>query len=267
MKNEMVSIIPPKIYYIIKRHLFKKKYPNKFYSTQKMRSESNQEGYSFKPFDELEAIFVHIPKCAGVSINKSIFGSLAGGHTTLEEYLDIFEASSIQNYFKFTIVRNPWDRLVSAYFFLRNGGFSEKDSEWYEEEISQFECFESFVKEWLTRENIWKWHHFRPQYHYFLDKHNKCQLDFLGFLENIDKDIEYIFEHIGIEASIAKSNKSEHRSYIEYYDEEMIDIVQKVYEEDIKILGYTFDNSSLFEQISLRDSGHKYSRKRLNKIT
>jgi spore maturation protein CgeB len=38
------------------------------------------EGRSLKSFDEQKCIFVHITKCAGVSVSKSLFGNLGGGH-------------------------------------------------------------------------------------------------------------------------------------------------------------------------------------------
>lgn len=220
---------------------------------------TTKQGYSYKPFDDKKSIFVHIPKCAGVSVSKTIFGNLAGGHTTLDEYLNIFEPECIVTYFKFTIVRNPWDRLVSAYFFLKNGGFGKKDQAWFRKELGDFLDFEDFVKNWVNRTNIWKWHHFRPQYHYMLDKNEKVHLDFVAFLENIDADFVYIANRIGLDCTLPESNKSKHSSYINYYSEQMKNIVSEVYAQDIKMLGYEFDNSSLNKQIASRGARKIYS--------
>jgi hypothetical protein len=201
----------------------------------------------------------YLPKCAGISVSRAIFGNLAGGHATLEEYLNIFEPKCIMNYFKFTIVRNPWDRLVSAYFFLRNGGFDERDRTWFEKELGDFSGFEDFVKIWVNRTNIWKWHHFRPQYHYMFDKREKIHLDFVAFFENIDDDFDYIANHIGLDCALPKSNESEHSKYMGYYDSETMNIVAEVYAEDIEVLGYSFDNSGLKEQLANRSAGKIYS--------
>lgn len=84
--------------------------------------------YSYKPLDNLKCIFVHIPKTAGISISRSIFGNLGGGHTKIRDYELIFSAKDFNNYFKFTFVRNPWDRIFSAYRFLKNGGINEEDN-------------------------------------------------------------------------------------------------------------------------------------------
>jgi hypothetical protein len=219
---------------------------------KKRRKINTIDGYSYKPFDDRKVIFVHIPKCAGVSVNKAIFGNLAGGHTTFEQYLKIFEPKCIADYFKFTIVRNPWDRLVSAYFFLLKGGFNEQERDWFNEELGAYSSFDDFVRSWLNKKNIWKWPHFRPQYHYMLDNKGKVQLDFVGYFENIDEDFAHIIQRIGVNCALPKLNTNKHPSYTEYYTDETINIVAEVYADDIKLLGYSFDNSSLPKQLTNR---------------
>lgn len=259
MKQSVLELLPPAIYLRLKHWDFKRNYISKFEELQHMRNAITEDGYSYKPFDDTRSIFVHIPKCAGVAINKAIFGNLAGGHTTLDEYLNIFEPVCITSYFKFTVVRNPWDRVVSAYFFLRDGGFRNAADIEFGKEFGDFPGFKNFVVNWVNKTNIWRSHHFRPQYHYMLEKRGKLHLDFVAFLENIDSDFAYIVDHIGISCTLAKSNKSEHKSYMDYYDEETMNIVAEVYAEDIRMLGYTFDNSSLEAQLMARDNGKVYT--------
>ena len=249
MKQIILNALPKNLYLTLKRWNYKRS--NKV-SFERLRTTVTEQGYSYKPFDDRKTIFVHIPKCAGVSINQTIFGNLAGGHTTFEEYLNIFEPHCINGYFKFTIVRNPWDRLVSAYFFLKKGGFGEKDRDWFNEELSSFIDFDDFVKRWVNKKNIWKWHHFRPQYHYMLDKREKIPLDFVGFLENLDDDFKYITKKIGITCDLPTSNKSKHKNYQDYYNDETKEIIREIYSEDIELLGYNFDNTSLQEQLTRR---------------
>ncbi|OKY26881.1 hypothetical protein BI291_01660 [Thalassotalea sp. PP2-459] len=252
MKKKLVSILPDNIYLRLLRFAYKKHNPKIFDSLQTKRKIETNDGYSYKPFDDNKAIFVHIPKCAGVSVCKKLFGNLAGGHTSINEYLVIFEPKNIKNYYKFTFVRNPWDRLVSAYFFLKKGGFGEKDKAWFEKELSMFSSFEQFVTEWVNKENIQKWHHFRPQTHYIIDRHEKVSLDFIGFLENMDDDFQFISNKLNIDAEISIQNKSQHNNYMTYYTEKTKKIVEQVYEQDIKTLGYNFDNSSISEQVKNR---------------
>jgi len=252
VKEKILAILPTRIYLELKYLNFQKSNKQAYAHLQNMRQLTTDKDYSYKPFDDKKVIFVHIPKCAGVSINRILFGNLAGGHTTIEEYLNIFEPKYIIDYFKFTIVRNPWDRLVSSYFFLKQGGFNEYDRTWFEEELSVFSDFNEFVKKWVNKSNIWKWHHFRPQYHYIIDKSGKIELDFIGFLENIDEDFAYITNHMGISCRLPELNRSEHDTYMRYYSNETRDIVAEVYAEDIKLLGYNFDNSNLPRQLTNR---------------
>ena len=230
-------------------------YAKDFKSMQNLRKVVFADGYSLKPFDDQRSIFIHVPKCAGVSINRALFGCLGGGHRTLNDYLLIFEPKAVIDYFKFTIVRNPWDRLVSAYFFLKGGGLNENDRNWYNRELCEFSSFDDFVKGWLNKENIWKWYHFMPQYHFILDRQRRVSLDFVGFIENIKDDFMFIAKRIGATSSLPQSNEGSHGSYMTYYTTELCDIVADVYEEDIKLLGYNFDNSSLPRQIAERTTG------------
>lgn len=185
IKQRILKLLPTRIYLELKFWDYKRTKKSNFEQMQNLRRITSANGYSFKPFDDKKAIFVHIPKCAGISLNRAIFGNLAGGHRTLEEYLTVFEPKCINEYFKFTIVRNPWDRLVSAYFFLKKGGVSNENRVWFEKELSGFAGFDDFIRNWIDEENIWKCHHFRPQYHYILDKRKKVRLDFVGFFENL----------------------------------------------------------------------------------
>ena len=252
MKQLLIRTLPTGIYLKLKRLDYKRTHRTSFEASQAMRTNVDEQGYSYKGFDEKKAIFIHVPKCAGVSINKTLFGNLGGGHCTLEDYSKIFEPKCIRDYFKFTFVRNPWDRLVSAYFFLKKGGFGEKDKQWFDENLSSFDDFDDFVKNWVNTENIWKWHHFRPQHHYILDKRRRVELDFLGYFENINEDFKIIMNKVGIEAELPGSNASKHNSYIEYYTDETKEIARKAYSADINLLGYEFDNSSLQKQLSAR---------------
>lgn len=201
--------------------------------------------YSYKPFDDKKAIFIHIPKCAGVAVSKAIFGGYAGGHATIEKYRKVFGPACFNHYFSFTIVRNPWDRLVSAYFFLKNGGTNQKDQDFFIQELSPYDSFEAFVTHWVNEDNIWKWHHFKPQYNYILDPKNRVQLDFIGYLENLESDFEYIKSKIGVLADLAAQNKSRHRFYQDYYTEKTKRIVEDVYSKDIALLNYDFNNTRI----------------------
>ena len=204
-------------------------------------------------FDRLGAIFVHIPKCAGVSVNKTIFGNLGGAHKTLKDYRVIFGKKKFDSFFKFTIVRNPWDRLVSAFHFLKKGGMNWADNEWAMKNISEFKDFNTFVKSWLNEDNIWKYHHFRPQYHYITLNGKNIAVDYVGHLESINTDFKIITQKIGIDAELGKENTSRREDYQKYYNTETVKIVSEVYKKDIELLGYDYEsNNSIINDLNLK---------------
>jgi hypothetical protein len=77
--------------------------------------------------EDYKLLFIHIPRTGGTSVEKFFeFKShdnllsgrpptvYNGQHFTLSEYA---EKINVEKYFKFTIVRNPWDRLLSWYLW------------------------------------------------------------------------------------------------------------------------------------------------------
>jgi hypothetical protein len=242
--------------YELRRSIYRHMQPGHFQKLQQRRIIASPEGYSYKPFDQNRCIFVHIPKTAGISVCKSLFGNLAGGHTPLHSYQLIFKKYEFDNYFKFTFVRNPWDRLVSAYHYLRSGGISKSDIQWKEKNLLKFDDFNKFVLYGIKQKKIKKYRHFRPQYEYICEPGSKQpKVDFLGFYENLVNDFHYIMSELGISTKLKKANTGHSNrilDYKEYYTPETKKIVNDVYKTDIEIFGYVFDNSSLANQLKYR---------------
>ena len=69
-------------------------------------------------------IFIHIPKTAGMAIGASVGKSNPAhfeGKEIAKRLASKSRNDSIDNYFKFTFVRNPWDRFLSLYFYCKAG--------------------------------------------------------------------------------------------------------------------------------------------------
>lgn len=199
------------------------------------------ERYSLKGFDDNRCIFVHIPKAGGVSVATSLFGNLGYGHRPIYKYLYIFNKKEFKEYFKFTFVRNPWDRLVSAYFFLKSGGFHGEDKQWFEENIAQYDGFDGFVLNWLNSENIYKGIHFIPQFE-FVTINSKIVIDKVYKIEEFEKSVQDISNRLQTQISLSHKNKTSNREkdYKLYYTPETQKIVEKVYKKDIDLFGYQF---------------------------
>jgi len=189
--------------------------------------------------DRCQCIFIHIPKTAGSSIVETLFGE-PSRHVPYFEY-EHANPGKFQRYFKFAFVRNPWDRLVSTYSFLRGGGMNDLDRTWSETIMPRFGGFGDFVRGWLNEENVWSWVHFVPQTHFIVNEGGKLMVDYLGRFENIGHDFAQVARHLGCDLKLPKSNESVHRPYVDYYDEESREIVRKVYASDIAAFGYEFE--------------------------
>lgn len=234
--------------YETRQALFRTLSPRAHRHFQEMRKIDTAKGRSLKSFDEQKCIFVHITKCAGISIATALFGNLGGGHLRVPHYQLIFARQEFEQYYKFTFVRNPWDRLLSAFLFLKKGGANKGDRLWAEENLSRFPDFQSFVTGWVNRKNIHSWKHFVPQYKFVCEPGSQIpSVDFLGRFECLHEDFARVQKRLGNNSSLQHLNKTSgsKKDYREYYTEETRNVVADVYQEDIRIFGYDFDNAFL----------------------
>lgn len=209
---------------------------------QKLR---RQEGHVYQCFDATKSVFVHIPKAGGISIIKSLYGDQAGGfgHPSYMRFLKLFGKKRFNTYYKFTFVRNPWDRLHSAYGFLKKGGMNPQDKQFSDEVMSQVDTFEDFVMSWLTPERVSEWVHFIPQYKYITNAKGEIVVDFVGRFENFETDFESISKHIGVNQSLIHLNKTKDKKVFDYrevYTKEMVEKVALLYKKDVELFNYEF---------------------------
>lgn len=199
----------------------------------------NNRIYKYNP-DEFESIFIHIPKTGGSSIFETLFSKKSNGHIRWNQYKQA-NNKKFQKYFKFAVVRNPWDRLVSAFFYLKKGGMHSIDKQWAKENIDEFTSFEEFVKRWLNKKNIYSGVHFKPQSYWICNENKKIMVDFIARLETIDQDFLFISNKIGSNKKIIKKlNTSPRLEYRKYYDDNTKNIVHNIYKDDIELFGYDF---------------------------
>lgn len=196
---------------------------------------------SISALDYYKCIFVHIPKNAGISVSYTLFGNTGGSHRKIKDYMKIFSPNTFKKYYKFTFVRNPWDRLVSTYFFLKNGGLTEKDKIWADANLATYKSFKDFVENWLNEENIKKSLHFQQQYVFLENEKGMIAVDFIGRFENIDEDFRKITQVLKIDRKLGKRNVSKRDAdYRKYYNNKTRAIVASVYNKDIELFNYKF---------------------------
>lgn len=173
--------------------------------------------------------FMHIPKTGGSSVAKAL--NIESDHRI--QHKRIID----DDVFKFTFVRNPWDRFVSIYNYCVKGSDVYRCRN-VEQEVS-FELFCDIRATGLHIGNPFVWNiHYRAQSD-FIDLND---IDFIGRFENIQHDFDRVCECIGLEQiELQKVNCTDRMNYIEYYNDRTRDIIYNVYRNDIKHFGYEFD--------------------------
>ena len=170
---------------------------------------------------EHKYIFIHIPKTGGNSIKRSLAGpwpNYESRHKTInhyEEYLD---------YFKFSFVRNPYDRIYS----------------WVYSHIEPWQAFHNrptkkefnnYVKDYIDKD----WTFSAPQYDRIKDK-----MDFVGKFENLQSDFNIVCDKIGIDKTkLPWEDKGLGlKSYFDFYEKETIQLINERHEIDFEEFGY-----------------------------
>lgn len=209
---------------------------------RRMRSEANVHPkgvFSLRAYDQYRCIFVHITKTAGTAVATGLFGELPFHYTALT-YRAIFGRRDFERYFKFAFVRNPWDRLLSAYKYLKKGGWDEHDKRWSAQHLGAYPDFESFVHG-LSRDGRLPSHvHFKPQYEFVCDSRGRIIVDYIGYFETLADDYRHVARRIGVGTSLAHLNDSGKVDYRTQYTPAMKDIVGRLCARDVELFGYSF---------------------------
>lgn len=223
--------------YSLRRRILASLKPAQAMRFRNLRS-SNDELDSLQPFVNKRAIFVHIPKTAGISVCYSLFGGLAGGHKRIREYCAAFSKEEFESFYKFAFVRHPADRLCSAFRFLRKGGRSKEDARYGQEALGSYRNEDDFVKNGLSRESLHDYLHFVPQYEFLRTWGIEPRVDFIGRFENLEEDFETIRRQVGGEP-LKKLNSSERqKTWEKILSDESRERIGEVYAEDYELFDY-----------------------------
>ena len=191
---------------------------------------------------ELGCIFIHIPKCAGNAVQQSLFREVVFGHQTIRQYQIALPKTLYEKTWKFTVTRNPWERIVSAWRFLEAGGFHEHDADYFAENLSQYPTFDHFVNDWLVFQDLDQCGcaHFKTQLHYIRDFRGRVAMDYIVKLSDLASEYSHIREKVGgSELIVNNQTMGENVNWRSFYDtSETLENVSRVYAEDIRVLDY-----------------------------
>lgn len=184
-------------------------------------------------------IFVHVSKTAGTTIRQALNGMYDELHDPHHSGISVIKNKLsdeiFQTYFKFGTVRNPWDREVSLYNYLRQHNPRNPNTEWY------YNGFERFIKQRKAdTEQTSDPKKGRLGYHQIMID-GEIGLDFIIKFENLQEDFDIACDKIGIpKRKLPHTNKSKHKHYTEYYNDETREIVAKHYAQEIEYFRYEY---------------------------
>ena len=197
-------------------------------------------------------LFIHIPKTAGNAVGQYLYPYsddiiVAGKphqdgverfgirhprfpitkHSTLAQYRALLPPALFRGLFKFATLRNPWERMISLYFSPHRG-VTEWDSV----------AFKSLVERTAPAR-------------YYLNVDSKegsgraldADLDCLLRFETLEKDFQSVCRRLGLPwQGLSRYNASARQHYTHYYDDELIEVVEDRFKEEIAQGGYRFGN-------------------------
>jgi hypothetical protein len=192
-------------------------------------------------------------------------------HWNAQIYYEIFKNHyniDLKTYFSFTIIRNPWDKIVSAFKYQKR---DKNGIEWYTENYDQNTAgeysFENMLRNNINNEKNWNGCGVLSADNFCYDETNtNCLITKIYKLETfslkqLENDMNEFYKNNNLDITISfhkkeldKLNCSEQRiNYKTFYTENwMIETIKKYYFEDIKIGNYIF--STQFYRIGVTES-------------
>lgn len=168
---------------------------------------------------EYKFIFLHIPKCAGMSVGIELSKACnmnPNDYKGTQIHQCLFDYNKYKDYFVFTFVRNPYDRAHSVFkyqYFLKDYSF-ENSLAIMDELFGNY--FERGKGEFI---------HLTSQVDFLKGKYSDGidkfpSIDFIGRFENLQEDFDYVCDKIGIpKVEMVHANKSDGVPYKEAYNE------------------------------------------------
>jgi len=153
--------------------------------------------------------------------------ALGHGHVSYRQLGAELPAGMLERYFKFAFVRNPYERFVSACFFLNRGdpAFAGRAN--------------AFMKQALQRERFRRRVLILPQHLLLADETGAPAMDYIGRCETLQASWDEICRRLGLRASaVERSNASGHAHWRRYYDGPLAAAVRALYQEDFRLFGY-----------------------------
>jgi hypothetical protein len=152
---------------------------------------------------EKKLIFIHIPKTAGTSVHASLgvketlLNNKFVGHKSICDYKKQYK-NYWNIYLKFTVVRDPIDRFISAYKFMKmeeNFWHSPNNPNKYPIHEHYKICNSLDINQYISYLSKTTKNHSMltvPQIFFIMDKYEKIEIDYIAKYENLNNDLKKI---------------------------------------------------------------------------
>ena len=152
-----------------------------------------------------------------------------------------------RDYTKFTIIRNPYDKFISAWKFI-NKCMKKRNSD------AKLLTLDEYINK--SKTELYDYckfaysHSHITTYDHLLDVNDVLNIDYIGSLENLNEDLCNILLKIGVDKikhrkeleKNTKYNATEHSAYVEYYDDAILEKVNMILQKD-------FDAFNQYKQV------------------
>jgi hypothetical protein len=174
-----------------------------------------------------KCIFIHQRKCAGTSIIRA-FGLRPDDpdwHFMNDGVMSPEYESAPAGYFRFSVIRNPWDRFVSGWKYCNT---------------VQCRSLSEILVNLPPKGHDYR-HVTRPQHAILYDEAGRSIVDCLIRFESLQRDFDQVCDILCKPRSVlAHYNQGIHKHYTEYFDEESRRMFMRHFGRDIELFGYTY---------------------------
>jgi chondroitin 4-sulfotransferase 11 len=178
-------------------------------------------------------VFIHINKTGGSSVEKAL--KIPFEHKTALEKIDELGYDNWLKKFTFTVVRNPWDKVVSHYQYRVQtnqtdlGGNSLGFKDWLRLAYGEKNPL------YYDKPKM-----FMPQSDWISDQEGRILVDHVCRFENLSDDFDYVCKKLKKSVKLPHLKASKRGCYRDYYDDAAAEIVAHYFSNDIEQFGYRF---------------------------
>ena len=202
--------------------------------------------------------YVDVPRCSSTSVRAQLGFRFGRAHGRTKKQ---FESGKVKPYFidhipaqvmkktlpngaweklyTFSLVRNPWDRLLSLFYHRVKEGDLPAGMD-FTDFVLQLEHPRYMLKGNFHSSPIY----FMPMVDFLCDRDDRLIVDFVGRYERRSDDLAMIGEKIGCpelgELRMPITTSGREKTYVDEYNDQTRDVVARFYSDDIERFGYRF---------------------------